>query len=215
MIEEDKYCTLYLVRHGETEFNKAGIMQGHVDSPLTEEGVRQVEATRANLKHIKFDAVFSSDLYRAQHTAEIIKLDKEILLQTSELLREFKYGRFDGRPATQYLEELKEKLQERNKLSDDEAWSYELEEGIETYESAVTRLLLKLREISVAYTGKKVLVVSHGGVLRNFLIRLGYAKRSELPGGSLANACYIKVRSDGVDFFVEETNGVNVIHINK
>lgn len=209
MTEENNYCTLYLVRHGETEFNKAGIMQGHVDSPLTEEGVRQVEATRDNLKHVKFDAVFSSDLYRAQHTAEIIKLDKEILLQTSEFLRESNYGRFDGRPVKEYLEELKEKLLERNKLSDDAVWSYELEEGIETYESAVTRLLLKLREISVAYAGKKVLVVSHGGVLRNFLIKLGYATRNELPPGALANACYIKVRSDGVDFFVDETSGVN------
>ncbi len=69
--------------------------------------------------------------------------------------------------------------------------------------------ILKLREISVAYPNKTVLVVSHGGPIRMFLAKTGYLSKKDLPGGSFKNAGYIKVLSDGVDFFIEEVKGVD------
>ncbi|MBI2630816.1 histidine phosphatase family protein [Candidatus Nomurabacteria bacterium] len=59
--EEANYCTLYLVRHGETEWNVKKITQGQSESTLTENGIRQAEETAEKLKDIKFDAIFSSD----------------------------------------------------------------------------------------------------------------------------------------------------------
>ena len=87
MQEENKenYCTLYLVRHGETEWNVKKINQGQSESALTEVGIEQAKETGEKLKHIKFDAIFSSDLSRTQRTAEIIKLDRELVIKTSEL----------------------------------------------------------------------------------------------------------------------------------
>lgn len=206
---QEKYSTqLYLVRHGETEFNVQRIVQGNSDSPLTEKGIEQVSATREDLKGIDFDAIFSSDLPRAQHTADILRLDKEILIQTSELLRERNYGRFDGKPSGDYQESIKNKLLEREKLSEEEQWLHEVDPEVETDEKMMSRFILKLREIAVAYPGKKVLVVSHAGILRTFLIKVGYANRKELPVGSFKNAGYIEVASDGVDFVVKGTKGV-------
>jgi broad specificity phosphatase PhoE len=51
-------CTLYLVRHGETESNKSDIINGHLDAPLTAVGLAQVKITARELKDVSFDAIF-------------------------------------------------------------------------------------------------------------------------------------------------------------
>ena len=79
--KENNLCTLYLVRHGETEWNVKGITQGQTNSSLTENGKQQALNTANDLKNINFDAIFSSDLTRTQDTAEIIKLDRDIMVR--------------------------------------------------------------------------------------------------------------------------------------
>ena len=60
----------------------------------------------------------------------------------------------------------------------------------------------------MAYPNKNVLVVSHAGPIRNFLIKIGYAKRKDLSGGSFKHGGYVKVFSDGVNFSVKEVQGI-------
>ena len=182
MQEENKenYCTLYLVRHGETEWNVKKINQGQSESALTEVGIEQAKETGEKLKHIKFDAIFSSDLSRTQRTAEIIKLDRELVIQTSELLKERTHGSFEGKHANVFKNTLKEKLEEREKLSGKEYHSFRLASDVETDEELVTRFLIKIREIAVAYPNANVLVVTHAGCIRQFLIHIGYAERKAL-----------------------------------
>ena len=201
---EENYCTLYLVRHGETEWNVKKINQGQSESFLTEKGIEQAKETAERLKDIKFDAIFSSDLSRTKRTAEIIKLDRELIIQTSQLLRERAHGSFEGKHADVFKNTLKEKLEERESLSGDEYHSFRLAPDVETDEELVTRFLIKLREIAVVYPGKNVLVVSHAGPIRNFLVKIGYAERKALAGGTFKQGGYVKVFSDGVDFFVKE-----------
>lgn len=206
--ENNNICTLYIVRHGETEWNVKGITQGQTNSSLTENGKKQALDTASELKDIKFDAIFSSDLTRAQDTAQIIKLNRDIVIQSSELLRERSFGSFEGKHGDEFREILKEKILERERLSEGESWSFRLTDDIETDEEIVNRFLLKLREISLAYPNKIVLVVSHGGPIRMFLVKVGYATKKELKGGTFKNGGYVKVESDGVNFFVKDINGV-------
>lgn len=174
-LEENKnLCTLYLVRHGETEWNVKGITQGQTNSSLTENGIQQAKDTAKALKDINFEAIFSSDLTRTQDTAEIIKLDREIIIQTSKLLRERSFGSFEGKHGNEWKETLKEKILEREKLSEEESWSFKLTDDIETDEEILNRFILQLREIAIAYPNKTVLVVSHGGPIRMFLVKIGY-----------------------------------------
>jgi broad specificity phosphatase PhoE len=205
---EKGYCTLYLVRHGETEWNVKKITQGQSESYLTENGIQQAEETAQKLKDIKFDAIFSSDLSRTYRTAEIIKLDREIVIQTSKMLRERACGRFEKQHSNIFKEVLKEKIAERKKLSEEDSWNFRLDEDVETDEEIVSRFLVHIREIAVAYPNKTVLVVSHGGPLRMFLAKTGYVPKKELPGGAFKNGGYIKVLSDGVNFFVKEAEGL-------
>jgi broad specificity phosphatase PhoE len=202
------YCTLYIVRHGQTEWNVDSIIQGQKDSALTKKGVVQAEATAQKLKNIKFDAIFSSDLSRAQRTAEIIKLDRDLAVQTSHLLRERSFGHYEGMAAAEYEVVTRHLLEKLQSLSEEESWNFKFGDDVESDQELLDRFLIKLREIAVAFSGKIVLVVTHGGGIRNFLMKMGYANYGDLPAGSFENSGYVKVLSDGLDFFIKEVEGI-------
>ena len=63
---------IYLIRHGETEWNSQGRIQGHTDIGLSEIGRSQAVSTAKRLENIKFDAAYSSDLTRTKDTAKVI-----------------------------------------------------------------------------------------------------------------------------------------------
>lgn len=209
-MSNENYCNLYIVRHGETEWNVKNIIQGQSNSNLTEKGIEQAKKAGHELKDINFDAIFSSDSTRAHNTAKIIKLERELLIETSHLLRERNFGNFEGKHGSEFMEAFREKLKEKETLSGEEGWNFTVADDIETDEMIVSRFITKLREIAVAYPNKTVLVVSHGGPIRMFLVKIGYATRQELIGGSLKNAGCINVLSDGIDFILKEVKGVEL-----
>ena len=206
VVENNNFCTLYLVRHGETEWNRKGIVMGQSDSPLTEEGVEQVKQTAQELKNVPLDAIFSSDLHRAQKSAEIMKLERQLAIQTSKALRERTYGRWEGKMGEDYRKNFQHLFDKVKQLSEKEAKSFKFANDIESDKEVIGRFITQLREIAVAYPNKTVLVVSHGGCIRTFLMHLGYG---EMPVGSFSNAGYVKVICDGIDFFIKEVKGVN------
>src|SRR3989344_1953576 len=166
--EENKnLCTLYLVRHGETEWNKSGIVMGQSDSPLTEAGLEQAQKTAQDLKGIHFDAIFSSDLHRAKRTAEIIKLERQLAIQTSKALRERTCGRWEGKMGEDYRENFRHLFDKVKQLSEKEAKSFKFADDIESDEQVISRFIAQLREISVAYPNKIVLVITHGGLYKD------------------------------------------------
>ncbi|WP_412973888.1 histidine phosphatase family protein [Paenibacillus sp. OAS669] len=88
--------TLYLTRHGETEWNVEGKLQGHKDSPLTNLGKRQAKWLGASLKEIEFDAIYSSPSPRTYQTAEIIREERKIELSSCDSLKEIGLGSWEG-----------------------------------------------------------------------------------------------------------------------
>lgn len=209
-------CTIYLVRHGETDNNKQGIIQGvTVDAPLNFTGVKQAKAAAKKLKTIPFAAAFSSAAVRANQTAKIISLEHQLAVTANHLLRERGFGKLEGQPETIYQTKLKQLLIDFESLPAEEKFSFQFPLGIENLGEAVTRLINFLREISLAYVGKTILVVSHGALIRNFLIRIGFADFNQLrwqPGGQppISNLGFVVIESDGIDFFIKSTCGVNV-----
>ena len=207
-MNEENYCNLYLVRHGETEWNVKNIIQGQSNSVLTEKGIQQARKTGDELKDINFDLIFASDSTRAYRTAEIIKLDRELVIETSHLLRERNFGEFEGKSGDDFYKTFKEKINKT--IADDTGWDLNIADGVETDEMVATRFITKLREISLAYPNKTVLIVSHGGPIRMFLAKIGFATRKELIGGSFKNAGCVNVLSDGVNFILKSVTGVEL-----
>jgi broad specificity phosphatase PhoE len=202
------YCTIYLVRHGETEWNLLNRMQGHKNSPLTKSGRLQTTALAKSLRKLKFSAVYSSDLGRAQETAQIIALEHHLAVTTNQLLRERYFGRLEGRLWSDLNLELKDLLKYRETLADKDRFHHKLFPEIESDADITTRLITFLREVAIAHINQKILVVSHGGILRAFLIHLGFGSHQDLPAGSISNSGYIVLKSDGTDFFIQKTSGI-------
>ncbi len=192
------FCTIYLTRHGETEWNEKKIVQGHSDIPLNEKGEWQSKQLREKLKNIHFEAVFSSDLMRAKKSAEIIVLEKKLAVITTKALRERLFGRFEGK----HINELRKVLGELITISKEKQEGLSLYD-VENDEEVVTRLIPFMREVAVAYQGKNVLMVTHGGLLRAFLSHVGF-DIPEYAAKPMKNAGYLIIESDGVEFEVKE-----------
>lgn len=94
---------LYIIRHGETNFNKEGRLQGHVDNPLNENGISLGQITGEGLADIKFDAVYSSPLIRAMQTADLVtapsrkKYEYDLSIIEDDRLMEIDAGEWDGK----------------------------------------------------------------------------------------------------------------------
>lgn len=208
-LDPNKTCTLYLVRHGETDWNNQQKMQGHQNIPLNKNGEAQSLEAAKRLKKVKFDDAYSSDLIRAKRTTEIIAIEHQLAVKTTQALRELTFGEFEGQTVTYYREELKEILDKLSQLPFEEKANYQFPRGIESINSGISRFITFLREIAIAHPKQTILIGTHGGMIRNFLIHLGFGTEKELSFGAISNAAHVVLLSDGIDFFVQDTWGVN------
>ena len=140
---------IYFVRHGQTEWNKIGRMQGHIDIELNDEGKNQAQIVKEKLNGIKFDKVFSSPLKRAKETAKII-CDQEIII--------------DDRLIERYNGELEGKLKTEIEVFPDFNDPNDTRFGIESLDHFKERINSFLDEIVKKYKGKNILVATHAGV---------------------------------------------------
>ncbi len=202
---KNNFCTIYLVRHGRTDWNEKGKIQGHTDRILDSTGKAQALGLAKELKHIKFDKVFSSDLLRAKQTAEIIALEHKLVVKTIKALREREFGIFEGRHWTT-LKEIEATLKQ---LDESSRFSYKHHPSMESDKELMSRFITFLRELAIANPGKNILVVTHGGPMRVLLTRLGKINR-DIYFIEISNLAYLKLESDGIDFFVKETKGIEV-----
>lgn len=203
----DKFCCIYIVRHAQSEANAAEILGGNY--PLTKRGKDQAAKLHEKLKHIPFAHVYASDLVRSKETAEILSLERNIAVNTAEVLRERHFGKYDGRLISEIAMDLEKWTELTSKMTKDERFNHQDEGGIENDASLIGRYFTFLREVAVANLGKNVLIVSHSNVMRTILVHLGYASMDEMPRGSVENTGYIKLRTDGTDFFIDELVGIH------
>ena len=210
MMLKNNMTTIYIVRHGESQYNelanknnfKPG-MWGERGAQLTTKGREQVKEIAKQLQKIHFEAIFSSDLARATQTAEIIKLERQLAIQTRQTIRERLSYIFPGKSVHESEEELKKLIKN---LENKEKMAYKIDGAYENTNETAARMLTFLREIAVAYRDQTVLVVNHGNNMRALLQHLGYATYDDLlPLGAIENTAYIILESDGVDFFIKET----------
>lgn len=155
-----KNTTLFVVRHGETLWNQQGLLQGHLDSPLSELGVNQANALAEYFSKCDWDLIISSDLTRAVRTAEIIKgaSDKQVL--TDNRLRERNLGIVQGLTVKEFGEKYHEESVKFNEGGADYAIP-----GGESIDQRFKRSITCIKELAERYDGNKIIIVTHGGVL--------------------------------------------------
>ncbi|MEN7973134.1 MAG: histidine phosphatase family protein [Verrucomicrobiota bacterium] len=152
--------TLYLIRHGQTEWNAQGRMQGRMDSPLTDKGVRMAE--RLAMDFPKAGTVYSSPIGRAMQTARIIFGDREV--RADNRLREINLGDWEGRlQADLDIEDAEEhsNFWKAPHLCQPPAG--------ENFQHVEARSVECLRELAARHEGESIAIVSHTTVIRSML----------------------------------------------
>lgn len=152
--------TLILIRHGETEWNRARRIQGHLDSALTAEGIAQALACAQRLAPEKIDAVFVSDLGRARHTAEILTAERPLPVTVDASLRERCFGSGEGLTYAEVEDQYPQMFAQAG-LVDSE---FTLPDG-ESRAVFHARVQSAIKRLAAANAGRCTLVVTHGGVL--------------------------------------------------
>lgn len=166
---------LFLVRHGETVWNRERRLQGHTDSRLTRNGVENTEKLHEILKQIDFKKIYTSPLQRAVRTAEIIKGDRDLEIIPDKRLKEINLGEWEG--MTIYETEEQHPAEYRNFWNDPQHFTpFEGERPLEVQ----TRVDKAVEDIVESNKDGNILIVSHGYALKLFLTKLENKPLSEL-----------------------------------
>lgn len=198
---------LFLIRHGETEWNRVGRCQGVSDIELNEAGMSQAALLAQSLSDVSVSAVYSSDLKRALATAEAIAEYHGVDVVVEPALREMDQGRFEGLSFVKIKEEHRELL---------DRWRQSPElvtvPGGESLPDVQERAYRTIQKISVEYNGKTVVVVSHHFVIATLLCKILELPLREFGSFRLKAACKNLLRFTEGRFSVELIN--DITHLN-
>lgn len=158
---------LYLVRHGETEWNKESKVQGRTDIELSSEGIKQAQLLAERLAGENIDYIYSSSLKRALRTAEIVADYKSCAIVKSEEYHEICLGPWEGMT----INEIREKYSEHFRVYKEDPANFKLP-GAETFMDLTERTYNAIIEIVREHKGRNILLVSHGTAIKAAIIRI-------------------------------------------
>lgn len=198
-------CTIYLVRHGETHWNKIGRMQGHSNTHLNRTGIEQARRLKHMLKEVPFNVAYTSDLYRAMETATILIEGRGLELYRVKELRERTFGMYEGKSTIDSWNILRPILD-----SHDREHPHLIEKQVEPNNAMRIRVEKALLTIAHSHKGETILVVAHHGVIKQLLIHLGYVKAKQLPKGAIQNLAYVRLVIVDNLITVLKTHGITI-----
>ncbi len=181
--------TIYLVRHAESEGNIGRRCHGQYDSLLTRRGRKQAEVVGEHFRTVPLDAVYSSDLSRARHTAMAIAAPHNLPVQERRALREIDMGLWEDKAWAELP---------INDPATYDTWCNRpwlcRAPGGETIMEAGARSLDEMRRIARENDGKTLVVVSHGSAIRGILtLALGLRDDEMMQVGWGDNTCVAKM----------------------
>ena len=145
---------LYLLRHGQTDYNNKKIIQGDLPIELNENGKKQAIDVKNQIEKLNIDLIISSPIKRAVQTAEIINQDLNVEFITDNRISERKFNKAIGQNEKFYVDNLE--------LYWDLDKNFSGEYSVERTSKLVQRTKSFLQEIKNKYNDKTVLVISHG-----------------------------------------------------
>lgn len=179
---------LIITRHGETEENKAGILQGHIPGTLSELGIGQAKRLAERLKDEKIDYIYSSDLARASDTAkEIIQYHPKAKFELTQELRERDLGRFSDKSKEEIG--FDKKTQIVAILDDDPSM-----ESIQDIQNRASRFI---KRIIVEHPNNTVLLIGHAGINRNIIAMLEGREFNDTPVLHNTSITIFQIDQDG------------------
>ena len=155
----------YLIRHGQTDWNKEKRYQGCSDIALSDAGKEQAEALGQRFRRLPLDALYVSPLRRAIQTAEPISRITGIPMEIDEHFKEINLGEWEGHT----IAELEEMYGDTYRAFYADPFDAQIP-GEGSFHKAGDRALEGLRQLMEKHEGQRVAIVSHGGLLRIMLV---------------------------------------------
>lgn len=201
----EKLMLLYIIRHGVTTWNRLKKVQGRVDIPLAEEGIRLAKKTGEALKDVPFDVCYSSPLQRARQTAQCVLGDRQIPVILDRRIQEIDFGDLEG---TRFKDEQGNILNEQMRLFFENPPLFERPRDGEDIYDIVKRTKEFWREITTdpSLADKTVLVSSHGCAVRALLQNVYQGDLKDFWHGSVPPNCSVNIVEvkDGHAYLLEE-----------
>ncbi len=188
-----------IIRHGETIWNAQQRIQGHRNSKLSENGIRQAGLVAKSLAKREFDVLISSDLERAAETAGIINKLLQLPLEYNENMRERSFGIVEGMT----LAEMKEKFPREYRSYKEREPGFKFSGG-ESIEQLFNRVTSEIEAIARKFENKKVLIVSHGLVLETMMYKTFNIKLNSPRVFSINNSSISSFYIDRDNWFLKE-----------
>ena len=171
---------IYTIRHGETNWNKLGKIQGITDIELNDIGINQAKEAAIKVDEYNFDLIISSPLKRAVKTAEIVANGKIPIVFRDEIIERC-FGEFEGCTMEEF--DFPKCYDCNLNISD---------RGLEPVNDLIERVGNFLEEIKSTYENKKVLLVTHGGTLRAINAYCNGMPEDKIILGTFTKNCEIK-----------------------
>ena len=198
---------IYIIRHGETELNKQGIVQGRgINSDLNDTGRAQAEAFYQQYKDVAFDKIYTSDLKRTRQTVQKF-IDSGLAWEKLSGLDELAWGIWEGQPNS---EEARDAFREMLQTWEDGNYTAHFEGG-ESVQDVYERLKKPMEVLSARPEEQTVLLCMHGRAMRVFLCLLLGKPLSEMTGFPHQNTVLYKMGFEDGKFSVLEFN--NAVHL--
>lgn len=180
---------IYILRHGQTVWNKSRLLQGSRDIELCEEGKAVARERRDQLKDVDFDVIYSSPLKRAYETACIIRGDRDIPIIKDDRLREINFGENEGKSA---IELEKDRSNPFSRFFHDPA-NYEAPKDGESFSDVCKRTREFVQEVIEPARNKynRVLIAGHGAMNKGMLCYILNHGIEDYWSGSLQKNCGI------------------------
>lgn len=192
---------IYITRHGQTEWNVEGRMQGAKNSNLTEQGKKEALNLGNSLKDTKIDYIYTSPLTRAYETALLIKRDKDIAVEIYENLKEMNFGIWEGMHSDDVVRDYED---EHYKLWNEPHLYTPI--GGETFEELIKRVKIALNDIINQNKGENILLVTHTVVIKAiYAIVKGYEIKDFWNPPYIKNTCVtiLECNEDNYRFILE------------
>lgn len=182
---------IYIVRHGQTDWNKAVRLQGRSDIPLNEYGRELARKTKEGLEEVSFDLAFTSPLSRARETAELILEGREAELIEDERIVEISFGKYEGLSWGEDNFNIPEEFQLFFTAPD----RYEAHGGGESITQLAARTGEFMRELitNPEYADKNILVSTHGAALCGMLAYVDHTPLSQFWRGEVPKNCSVNL----------------------
>lgn len=173
---ENREIKLYLLRHGETVWNKQKKIQGQLNSPLTEEGIEKLKKTAETLERTDFQGVYTSHMERTVETAGIIldknrkNMEKPVKIEKMRELNEIHFGIWQGKTyeeiKKEYPQEYDNYFNSPDKYRARVIGGEDLSEGLERFLGGMEKIV----SFEKTRSGSgKILIITHGTVLELFI----------------------------------------------